>query len=97
MKYYSIILILCAFLSACSLPPTYMGSKFTPTTRVDIYYSPNEVKRDYKIIGNLLSHKYVKTTIEHNMVAFAKKAGGDAVIIMPAANNHIEAEVLKYK
>jgi len=96
-KHYFIILLLCALLSACSLPPTYMGDKLPSTYKVDVYYSANEVKRDYKVIGHLLSHVYIKSAIEHNMVLFAKKEGGDAVIIMPEANNHIEAEVLKYK
>ena len=96
-KHYYIILALCTFLSACSLPPTYMGDKLPPTNKIDIYYSANEVKRDYKVMGHLLSHVYIKSAIEHNMVLFAKKEGGDAVIIMPEANNRIEAEVLKYK
>ena len=92
-----IILIFCAFLSACSLPPTYMGDKLPPTNKVDIYYSASEVKLVYKVMGRLVSHKYIKSAIEHNMTAFAKKEGGDAVIIMPEANNRIEAEVIKYK
>jgi len=96
-KHCFAILALCILLSACSLPPTYMGDKLPPTHKVDIYYSANEVKRDYKIIGHLSSHVYIKSAIEHNMVLFAKKEGGDGVIIMPAANNRIEAEVLKYK
>jgi len=96
-KHYYIILIFCTFLSACSLPPTYMGAKLPPTQKVDVYYSANEVKRDYKVIGHLLSHVYIKSAIEHNMASYAKKMGGDGVIIMPAANNRIEAEVLKYK
>ena len=95
--YYIIVLTLCASLSACSLPPTYMGDKLPPTNKVDIYYSTNEVKRDYKLMGHLVSHVYIKSTIEHNMTAFAKKEGGDGVIIMPKANNRIEAEVIKYK
>lgn len=94
---YYLILMFCALLSACSLPPTYMGDKLPPTHKVDVYYSANEVKRDYKVIGNLLSHVYIKSAIEHNMTAFAKKEGGDGVIIMPEANNRIEAEVIRYK
>ena len=96
-KRHHIILALCTFLSACSLPPTYMGDKLPPTQKVDIYYSANEVKRNYKVMGHLTSHKYIKSAIEHIMVDHAKKEGGDGVIIMPAANNHIEAEVIKYK
>ena len=97
MKKHYCILALCAFLSACSLPPTYMGDKLPPTYKVDVYYSASEIKLDYKVIGHLLSHVYIKSAIEHNMVLFAKKEGGDAVIIMPEANKRIEADVLKYK
>ena len=92
-----ITLLLCTLLSACSLPPTYLGDKLPPTYKVDIYYSAGEVKRDYRVMGHLTSHKYIKSAIERNMVDFAKKEGGDGVIIMPAANNRIEAEVIKYK
>lgn len=91
-----ILLALCLLLSACSLPPTYMGDRLSPTNRVDVYYSASEVKRDYKVIGHLQSHKYIKSAIERNMASFAKKVGGDAVIILPAEGNRINAEVLKY-
>jgi len=96
-KHVYITLILCTLLSACSLPPTYIGDKLPPTKKVDIYYSAGEVKRDYKVIGHLTSHKYIKSAIERNMVEFTKRNGGDGVIIMPAANNRIEGEVIKYK
>ena len=96
-KYFYILPGLCAFLSACSLPPIYMGDKLPPTQKVDVYYSANEVKQDYKVIGRLVSHGYIKSAIEHNMSAFAKKEGGDGVIIMPETNNRIEADVIKYK
>lgn len=96
-KHFYIALLLCTLLTACSLPPTYMGETLPPTHKVDIYYSAGEVKRDYKVMGHLTSHKYIKSAIERNMVNYAKKEGGDGVIIMPAANNRIEAEVIKYK
>lgn len=96
-KYVYITLLLSTIFSACSLPPAYIGDKLPPTKKVDIYYSAGEVRRDYKVMGHLTSHKYIKSAIERNMVDYAKKEGGDGVIIMPAANNRIEAEVIKYK
>ena len=92
----SLFLILVLFVSSCSLPPTYTGDKFAPTHNVDVYYSAGDIKRDYKIIGHLQSHKYIKTAIEHNLSSFAKKVGGDAVIIHPAEGKWIDADVLRY-
>ncbi len=96
MKTPIVILTLSLFLSACSLPPTYIGDKLPPTKHVDIYYSISAVKRGYKVIGHLQSHKYIQSAIERNMSVFAKRYGGDAVIIFRPEGNRVNADVLKY-
>ena|SRR6202012_2571215 len=96
MRSFHVMLILSFFLTACSLPPTYMGDKLPPTKHVDVYYNISDIKHGYKVIGHLQSHKYIKSTVERDMSVFAKRYGGDAVIIFRAEGNRVNADVLKY-
>jgi hypothetical protein len=96
MKNFRILLALIVLLSACSLPPTYIGDKLPPTKHVDVYYSISAVKRDYKVIGHLQSRKYIQKALERNLGLSARRVGGDAVIIFRAEHNRVNADVLKY-
>ena len=92
MKYPILVLSICLLLSACSLPPKYVGEKFPLTNHVDVFYSAAEVQgRHYKVIGHLSSHKYEKSILQKNLSEFGRRAGGDAIIISGTT-----ADVLKY-
>ena len=86
-------------LSSCSLPPEYIGDKLPKTKHVDIYYSVNDIKRPYKVMGHLIGHKYFKEAEEKNLSQMAKSKGADAIIILPGDGSKPErvyAEALKY-
>lgn len=100
MKIYQLaFLSVFLLLASCTLPPQYTGQKLASTSIVDIYYSANEVKRPYKVIGHFAMHKYIKSAVEKGMVYGGKKIGADAVIILGADSinkNLIDADALKY-
>jgi len=94
--------MLCLLLTACVQPGKYIGAKYPKTKTVDIYHSAAEIKRHYKVIGRLVNGKYPDKEIEHVMVSDAKRAGGDAVILLGVDStitgkpNRVVAEVIKY-
>ena len=99
MKLYKNFIILAICFSACSLPPQYIGDKLSKTKHVDIFYSANDVKRPYRIIGHLKGHVYFKSAEEKNLSEAARWNGADAIIILPDDGSkpaRSNAEVLKY-
>jgi hypothetical protein len=95
--------ILCLLLAACVQPGKYIGAKFPKTKTVDVYHSAAEVKWHYKVIGKLTNRKYLDKENDHVMMMDAKRAGGDAVIILGVDStitgkpNRMVAEVVKYE
>lgn len=87
------------FTSSCSLPPVYSGTKYKRTDHVDMYYSFNDVKRDYTVIGHLVSHKYSDKITQRNLVSYAERIGADAIILtgLDLTTDQVGAVVLKYK
>lgn len=99
MKLPHLFLTVCLLLSACTLPLDYTGEKYPPTKNVDVYHQGQQIKRPYKVIGHMASHKYQMDIVISRFNDFAKKYGGDAVIILPDDGTkpvRIKAELLKY-
>ena len=98
-QYHFILIVLAFFVSSCSIAPQYSGTKYKRTDHVDVYYSFNEVKKDYTVIGHLTSHKYSDKITQRNLVNWAERVGADAIILtgLDLATNEEGAVVLKYK
>ena len=97
--YYLFLISLCLLLTSCTLPPEYIGDKFSRTNSIAVFYSANEVNKPYKVIGHFVIHKYRKTDVEKGLVYGAKKIGADGVIILGAEAgqpNRIGADAIKY-
>jgi hypothetical protein len=100
MKRYLIILaVMALFASSCSIAPEYSGTKYKRTDHVDVYYSFNDVKRDYTVIGHLVSRKYSDKIIQRNLISWAERVGADAIILTGTdiTTEKVGAVVLKYK
>lgn len=103
MKNLYLLIIACLLLTACVQPGKYVGAKYPKTKTVDVYHSAAEVKRHYKVIGKLTNRKYLDKENDHVMMMDAKRAGGDAVIILGVDStitgkpNRMVAEVVKYE
>jgi hypothetical protein len=103
MKTRNILLGLCLLLSACmSIPPGYIGSHYSPTEKVDIYYSANDITRHYTVMGRITSMRDGKRTVLNNFTAVAQREGADAILIMAPGSsgtgntNVVDGNLLKY-
>ena len=103
MKSYCITIAgLSLLLSACVQPGKFTGTKYPKTKTVDVYHSAAEIKGHYHVIGRLVNGKYPEKEIDQVMVADAKRAGGDGVIMLGVDStitgkpNRMVAEVIKY-
>ncbi len=77
--------ILClALLAAGCATIDYVGQSYSPTTRVDIFFSESDVPRPYVVMGKVLASGSQFTSAERlnqAMIARAREKGADAVIV----------------
>ena len=79
-KYFILSLIALIFLFGCVSPIRYIGKTYPPTSNVDTYYSPHDVKKDYEVIGKVSNMGGNLQKIQNGIVEEAKKRGADGVI-----------------
>jgi len=98
-------------LFACS-HVNYIGKSYEPTSQVDIFFSKEEVKREYQIIGYAIGagQIFVSTNrLQKALIEKAKSNGADAILITEIgrdneedgrgfdAEKQIKAAFLKYQ
>jgi hypothetical protein len=62
----------------------YVGEEFPPTDRVDQFFSPSDVTREYKVMGYIVASAPDMVSAEKmhkKLVEKAQKVGADGVII----------------
>lgn len=89
----------------------YTGQSFEPTTTVDLYFSKEDIEKEYTVIGHALGSSFFRSndTIQKELLEEAKRKGADAVVITGLGKAHapigessvdesqINASFLKYK
>jgi hypothetical protein len=90
----------------------YVGRSFEPTTKIDVYFSKEEIAREYVIIGHAVGtgKSFVSNEeIVDKLIEKAKSKGADAILITgvgqdnassgdgSVAEKQIHASFLKYK
>jgi|GEM_PF-3412224 len=102
-------IILCV--SACSMySPTYFGSKYAPTNVVQTFYSTEDIKRPFEVIGHMNAStgraESSQAKTRQLVIEKAKEIGGDGVVfseINRQVNEKttddftIKVEVVKFK
>jgi len=71
-----------SFLAGC-VSTDYAGNSYAPTEQVDVYFSPDEVDREYTVMGKARSaadESVQFKTIEADMVKTAMANGADGLI-----------------
>lgn len=68
------------FLFSCVAPVHYIGDNFPPTNNVDIYYSPHDVKKDYKVFGKVSIQVINLQKTQNQIIEEAKKHGANGII-----------------
>ena len=73
----------CAFLVGCTTTD-YIGRTYPPTQRVDVFFSPQDVRRPYEVMGEI--HAQADDIVsfqamQQRLRAEAMQKGGDGVLI----------------
>ena len=77
-------LVFILLFSGCGPTVQYVGRSYTPTTNVDLFFSPNDVKKEYEVMGKIDGKAFPFTDfqkIQDKVIEEAKKRGADGVII----------------
>ena len=107
------ILLLIVILALGCASVNYVGRESEPTNQVDIYYSKEEVGKDYTVLGHAIGSGTFGASnekIQNKLIEEAKRRGADAIIITGLGKSHvpvgddssteenqINASFLKYK
>lgn len=86
----------------------YVGKTFNPTTDVDVYYSKEEIEKEYTVIGHAIGSGTLTTNenILKKLMEEAQIKGADAILITgvgksardnSASEKQINASFIKYK
>ncbi len=77
------LLSLIFLLGACSPTLNYLGDNYPPTDHVDVYYDEGDIKREFKVIGQL-SGDNINTAVnledvKRGMIEEAKMRGANGI------------------
>jgi len=84
----------------------YLGDVSAPTQNVDVYYDEMDIKRDYRVMGQLSSDNENNPTIDlerlrNEMIKTAGEKGADGILFLFhdsfADNKVVQSKLLKYK
>lgn len=103
------ILVLTLLFSSCTPTVYYLGDSFQRTDSVEIFYDEDDVKKDYRTIGQLTHDKVMQYSVEKLKTAFISKAkavGANGIIFIdtvvkrenPNTGDRLEikAKLIKY-
>jgi len=105
MKNYLLLLFV---ITICSCTPRmhYLGDIYAPTQEVDVYYDELDIKRDYRVMGQLSSDNQNNPTINldklrNEMIKTAREKGADGILFLFHEafddNRTVQSKLLKYK
>ena len=87
----------------------YVGKSFEPTTNIDLYFSKEDIEKEYTVMGHAIgSGTSDSNEIQEALIEEAKEKGANAVLITGIDNqllstedgdpeSEIKASFLKYK
>ena len=85
VKTYLLVIIfaICTPLVGCTTTD-YMGKTYPPTQRVDVFFSPQDVRHTYEVIGEIRAQAddiVSFQSIQQQLMKEAMQRGGDAILI----------------
>jgi hypothetical protein len=78
-----VLLTLVALLAGCTTTD-YLGKTYPPTQHVDVFFSPQDVKRPYEVMGEIRAEAddiVSYESMEQKLVQEAMQKGADAILI----------------
>lgn len=78
----SFLVVLVLFISACARVE-YVGRSYNPTFQVDLYFSKDDIKKDYEVMGRAISHgpDLDMEELQEALIKEARERGADGIII----------------
>ena len=79
----SFLLLLVLFITACA-KIDYIGQSYQPTTHVDLYFSDEDIREDYQVMGHAIAQAGTGISIERlqqQLEAKAREKGADGIVI----------------
>lgn len=73
----------CSLLAGCTTTD-YFGKTYPPTQRVDVFFSPHDVRRDYEVMGQIRAEadEFVSLqAMQQQLMNEAMQKGADAILI----------------
>ena len=84
MKTAVLALVLIVLVAGCT-KIDYVGEEYPPTTKVDLFFSMDNVELDYKIMGRVVASAddiVSAGKMQEKIMEEARKKGADAVVIL---------------
>ena len=79
------LLVLAMFVGACSERGVdYVGTSYSPTTHVDLYFSEFDVEEDYVVMGRVVARAGKRVSnkrLQEKLLQEAREKGADGIII----------------
>ena len=84
-------LIFVTLLAVGCVSVDYVGRSFGPTTSVDVYFSAEEITKEYTVIGHAIgSSQFVPNDkIQEKLIEKAKLEGADAILITGIGKSNV--------
>ncbi len=107
-KYLSLVILASLFLLSCD-SVRYIGTSYPPTDHIDIYYSVQDVKKEYEVIGKASNAGNNLQKNQNKIINEAKKRGANGIIYSDVqsatsvtagystSSDVLNAEFIKYK
>ena len=109
MKKYLSLVLLVGLLTVGCAEVDYVGESFKPTTNIDLYFSKEDIEKEYTVMGHAVGDGTSDSNeIQKALIEEAKEKGADAVLITGIDNqllstedgdpeSKVKASFLKYK
>ena len=79
----SLLALLVLFVAACA-KIDYIGQSYQPTTHVDLYFSEEDIRENYRVMGHVIAQANEGISIENlqkQLEAKAREKGADGIVI----------------
>ena len=100
MKYFPIVFLTIMFIS-CSPRVHYFGDSHPSTQQVDSYYSPEDIKVSYKVMGQLQGFPSLGSNMSEKvklkMIKDAKLKGADGILFLLNESYSAESSIYPIK
>jgi len=96
------ILLLCS----CSPRMHYLGDSYAPTQNVDVFYDELDIKKEYRVIGQLSADNQNNPTINldkirDDMIKTAGEKGADGILFLfhdaYNENKTVQSKLIRYR